>query len=210
VFPTSKKTAFSNRLSHPLFLHLILLKDLGKDYTGWMTSTIWTEVFKTFGGATVVEANKQKIQALKVLMTAPTTSSEWEIFEKVVVGLSGSVPAFDLLQVPSLQSVAVAVEIYSRLTSRPFTTEIWKYIAAVCLEEGVLYAPGKLEPANQHILKLSGVTYQDKVRTLVRSGKRLPRNLNDAISVQVGKSNDVLDFVAMHRNLLLKQIGILN
>ena len=62
--PFTKKAAFTNKLTHPLLLDLLLIKQFNTGYLEWEPETCWSEIESEFGVA-VSEVNRHKVQAVK-------------------------------------------------------------------------------------------------------------------------------------------------
>ena len=187
--PATKQAAFTNPSTHPLVLNLLMLGEFGPDYIGWEPETCWAEVQMTFGSIPA-EVNRQKIQAMRAVYCSAELATEWEVFEKVAAGLGGVIPRLDLQQRPSPVRAHLTLEVLEFVHDAKFTQEeVYRYCAAVLMDHGLVYGPGKLEPANQYIVGVDR-DFQHRVRECVlRSGQLTTR---DAFATQVAKSRDVV------------------
>ena len=202
--PFSKKASFTSKESHPLLLDLLLIKELGPAYLEWEATTVWSEITATFG-TSVSEVNRAKIQALRTCHVVDRPYEAWEVFEKVVIGLSGGVPKFDVMQKPSPHACAATLETMSNIRAKKPTKEIYRYIAAVLLDDGYCYAPGVLEPCNKHLAEYVSKPLQDKVKTAISKNIEPRFDGNREEDVQIAKSKSILDFVEFDSRRLIKQ-----
>ena len=205
--PYSKKAAFAKVEAHPLLLDLILIKEFGTDYLEWEPETLWKEVELTFG-TTISEVNKNRIQALRTCHVIDTPYEEWDIFEKVAIAFGGGVPKFDVIQKPSSHVCAATLEIMGHIKDRPIAEEVYRYIAALLLDEGFAYGPGPLKPCNEFLTEHVGLALQQKVKQALAK-KQLPTfdGTRDE-DVQIAKALSVQDFVKFDSKQLLQQINM--
>ena len=206
--PFSKKSAFSGKQSHPLLLDLLLLKEFGHEYLGWEPETCWQEIEKTFG-TNVSEVNKNKIQAVKTCHITDRPYDAWNIFEKVALSLSGTIPIFSMIQKPTPHVCAAALETMAHIKKLKPSKEIYRYISAVLLDDGIAYGPGSLEPCNPLIREKVGGPLQDKIGRLVREGARPRFDGSDDQDIQLYKSLSIADYVHYDSKKLLEQTNVL-
>lgn len=147
------------KLCDPLIKPLELLEELKKLGVGaltWKPETLmavidrecsgWTEVqvaealehfHKTGELKTNVPALlRQKIYALRVIMTSDTVHSEWHIFEKVGGVFNDRNANFNIVEPLSPTECAVTVAIIETIRPDAYSDEIKAYIAASCHQDG--------------------------------------------------------------------------
>lgn len=192
--------------THPLVLNLLLIKEFGPDYLQWEPETLWFECERTWGG--ISEGNKAKVQAVRTCYSTDQPYERWEIFSPVVVAFYGHPPRFDLVQLPSPQKVAGALDIMSNIREKKkVSDEVYKYAAAVMAHAGMVYGAGPLAPANKFLKPFSDGN-QDKVREALLRGDVPDPAMTSAIDMQLMKTISVRDFVASQSRLLLSQIDV--
>jgi|APSaa5957512622_1039677.scaffolds.fasta_scaffold85571_1 hypothetical protein len=124
--------------------HPLLLKDeLNKKYSdgSWKKElegeTIFTDLAREPDGD-IPEGNKQKIQALRGVLSTDLFWNSWPDFTNMVLALNGIIPEPSTLERPTLSELAFAVQTARVL--RPemiFDDEVCTWIAAEALEESV-------------------------------------------------------------------------
>jgi len=203
--PFTKKSAFTHKLSHPLLLDLLLIRQFRTDYLEWEPETCWSEIQHEFG-TTVSELNRNKIQATKTCHLVDGPYERWNIFEKVTVSLSGMFPKFDMIQKPTPHACAFAVETMSHVRDKKFSDEVYRYIASVLLDDGVCYAPPPLEACNEYLAKFVTSDLQKKTKAGVDKKAQPTFDGTREEDIQIFKSTSVIDFVKYNQTQLLHQI----
>lgn len=205
----TKRNIFAQADAHPLVLNMLLLKEFGPEYLGWEIETVLDEIRLTWG-TSISDVNKQKVEAIRSIYIADEVLQEWEQFEAVTNGLMGVAPRMDISQRPSPGRCLVALDIICNIRdTKLITPEIYKYCAAVLMDFGVAYGPGKLEPANQYLThnepELSKIVQMVKQQVIPST--------NDSVLVgtQVMKSLSIKDFGTEMDQLMrsqMKQLGV--
>lgn len=204
--PQTPRQAFTSRHTHPLVLNLMLLKEFGSEYLGWEPETCWVEISRTWG-TTISEINRNKIQAVRTCHVTEDPYDRWEVFEIVATGLLGMPPKFDVVQRPTPHRAAFTLDVMQQINDsiKP-SDEIYKYVAAVLLDNGVCYGPGPLEPCNKYVANLSDAAQQSRVRKAVSMRKRPSFNGKNDDDVQVMKATSIKDFLEYTSRLLIVQL----
>ena len=197
--------------AHPIALNMLMLKEFGPEYLGWEPETCWDEVRLTWG-VNIAEVNKQKIQAVRSIYIADEVLQEWEQFQCVVNGLLGVAPRPDIMQRPAPGRLHVALDIIAHIRDMgTVKDEIYKYCAAVLMDFGVAYGPGRLVPANKYLN--AGVSAEDMehIKTLVqRNATPTSITSNTLVATQAMKSLSIKDFALSVERILavqLQQLG---
>jgi hypothetical protein len=206
--PTTTKSAFTHRSTHPLVLDLLLVKEFGAECIGWEPATLWSEIQSTWH-TTVSEVNRNKIHAIRICHSTDTPYEKWEVFEKVCLGLYGLTPSFDVIQRHTPQRCAGALDMMAQVRKHPFSSEIHKYVGACMLDHGVAYGPESLGPCNPIIAPLVGASLQNRVRNSVERGVVPTFDGTNEDDVQIMKSISIKDFQKNLNTLLLSQINSL-
>jgi len=205
--PYSKRAAFAKASTHPLLLDLILVKEFKGDYLVWEPETLWKEIELTFG-TTISELNKNKVQALRSCHVVDTPYEEWNVFEKVAVSFSNSIPKFDVMQKPSPHSCATAIENMQHIREKKISEEIYRYVAAILQDEGHAYGPGPLKPCNQYLKSYVSKELQKKVAAALKKNTIPTFDGTREEDVQVAKAMSIEDFVEFDSRRLLKQMNL--
>ena len=198
--------AFRQTGTHPLVLNLLLIKVFGPDYLQWEPETLWFECERTWGG--ISEGNKAKVQAVRTCYATDQPYDRWEIFSPVVVAFYGHPPRFDLVQSPSPQKVAGALDIMSNIREKKkVSDEVYKYAAAVMANAGMVYGAGPLEPANKYLKQFSDGN-QGKVKAALQRGDKPDPAMISPVDLQLMKTISVRDFVSGQAKRLLTQLDV--
>lgn len=196
----------SAKLCDPLIKPLELLEEIKKLGVGaltWKPETLmavidrecsgWTEVqvaealehfHKTGELKTNVPALlRQKIYALRVIMTSDTVHSEWHIFEKVGGVFNDRNANFNIVEPLSPAECAATVAIIESIRPDSYSEEIKAYIAASCHESGIYslapskylaMADGPLQMMNEE--ETGRKTVPDLVKKIAEKVKTLKAN----------------------------------
>ena len=204
--PVIPKQAFTNRETHPLILNLLLLKEFGPEYLGWEPETCWLEIGRSWG-TTISEVNRNKIQAVRTCHVSDGPYERWEVFEKVAMGFVGLTPKFDLIQRPTSHRAALALDIMGQIKEdHKISDEIYKYVAAVMLDSGVVYGPGPMEPSNKYLTKFVGSERQAEVKKAVLDHKKPTFDGKNETDIQLMKTTSIKDFLESASRSLLTQL----
>ena len=204
--PFTPKAAFANKSSHPLLLDLILIKKIGPEYLEWEPETLWAEISKSFN-TTIAEVNKAKIQAARTCHVTESPYETWNIFEKVTVAFSGGIPRFDLLQKRRPHMCSASLDVMKLLKDAKVSDEVYRYIAAVMLDDGMCYGVGPLLPCNKYLRKFIPQSLQNRVKALVEKGRSPSFDGTTNEDIQVFKTRSVEDYSAYDSQRLLSQIN---
>ena len=139
----SQRSIFSNPETHPVVLDLALLKSFQLEWLGWLPETLFLEIGNVFK-TSIAEVNKLKIMAAMTIHVSDSFLDKWEVFEKVLVAINGSIPRTDVMQPPDLPNLYAGIDTINRIRKNEFGEEVARYCAAVFLHENVHYAPEPL------------------------------------------------------------------
>lgn len=143
--PISIRNLFVHGDSHPVVIDLAMFRAFGMLWLTWEPETIFMEIKATFGTNDISERTRAKIQTVKTLHLSPSPWSKWQVFEKIVQGMNGSVPVWSLMQVPSLRQLYAAIDALDHIRVGSFSDEVKSYMAAAVLNEDVTFVPSPLE-----------------------------------------------------------------
>tara|TARA_B100001250_G_scaffold414436_1_gene452819 strand:- start:1661 stop:2302 length:642 start_codon:yes stop_codon:yes gene_type:complete len=201
--PRAAKKAFTNRLSHPLLLDLLMVKEFGPEYLSWEPETCWAEIKLTWN-TTISENSRNKLQAVRTCHVSDQPYESWNVFEKVCMALAGVSPRFDLVQRVSPHVMALALDIMGQVKDKKAVSkEVYRYVGAALLDDGMAFGPGPLEPCNKYIADRVSTSRQELIK------KALKGNTRDLSDVQIMKSQSVLDYVEGQSRALLSQLKVI-
>ena len=132
-------TFFKSKETHPLALLAVLKNKYNDEWVGWLPETLWETIRKDFGP--VGEVVKNKIQAVSVALSTDAPWQDWTTFENCGKAFNDSIPVFGQIQPLSPIETAFTVRLLKKLNVFDFSDEALGYIAAVCLNSGIVYAP---------------------------------------------------------------------
>jgi len=185
--------------THPTALHVLCLRSFGTEYIDWEPATVWQELHRVFG-KTPSSLNKSKINACKATHTGEAPFNDWYVFEKVVLPFGFVIPQFGVLQKPSVAVATHGVGVMGQLRSRPFSTDIEKYLAGLLLAEGFVVPPKQLEFLGRRIADAVSPDMFSRVKNILSGADRsLPK---DAIlAAQVLKHRDLQNYLLAYKRL---------
>lgn len=143
----TRKTAFSSPEVHPLVLDLLLVDRYGANWLLWEPETLWSSITTDFSlSADISRHVRAGVQAVKTLHANDSFWMDWEVTNWITQVLSGVLPDFEVLQIPSPGALAHAVTCARILRKNiPYDDEVQKWMAACLLDAGIVYAPSPLE-----------------------------------------------------------------
>lgn len=119
------------------------------DWIDWEPETILDEV-ERIGGFELPDENKDKIMALKVLLSNDLFWNQARVFENVVVAFNHRIVDWGHLQNPPTHDIVAAKELVDRhLRAEEFSSEVKHYTAATALRDGYVMVPPSLRFARQ-------------------------------------------------------------
>jgi hypothetical protein len=148
--PITVRNLFSHPDTHPVVLDMVLFKKFGISWFEWLSDTLFHEIEREFN-THIAEVNRLKIMAANTLHTIDAYWDRWEIFEKVIAGINGTIPQIEVMQPPSLPSLLAGVDIVDSIRQEQFSDEVKRYCAAVFLNEHTTYAPPPLDFCQEYI-----------------------------------------------------------
>ncbi len=193
--------------THPLVLNLIMLRLYGPEYIGWDPETTWNECRLDFGVG-VLDANKQKIQAVVALYANERVGADWVLFEKVAAGLVGIAPRLDVLQRATPARAAFALECLGYIhEGAPADEEVYRYCAACMMDYGMVFGPGPLMPANEFIQPADTDLRKQVQQVAARGVGAITTAADQTISVQAIKAISVTDFLKQMHSQFAAQVA---
>lgn len=172
LIPGSRTHALQHVWSHPFLLTRILQNEFGHGALLWDPSVIWHECATRIG---VVPSNlsRAKIQAVRTIMHTYRVWEDWPLFSFVGVSLSRVADASYLQKMTAVQCVQAATILQAMSSvgrhTASLSSEVLKYIAAALHEDGVVYAPHVLAPANRYLRLLTRRDLHDRCRDALLS-----------------------------------------
>lgn len=139
---------FSWHDAHPVALGMVLLKRYGPEFVEWDGDALYSDILDDFKATSISDQNWQKIQAFRTLLLSSAPWHEWEVFENVVQALNNNMPDPEITQRCTVAQLLAGVEMINDIRDdEPWGEEIWKYVAACSLDQGIPWVPEPLDPA---------------------------------------------------------------
>jgi len=91
------------------------------------------------------------INAVKTLLVVDTPWEDPFIFENIVDAVNGDPVIPEILTKPSIGKIVNAVRFMNDIRKVDFHDNIWRYIAAVAINDEFIYLPPPLSTANKYI-----------------------------------------------------------
>lgn len=126
---------------HPIEALKVLKIKYNDNWVRWLPETLWTAIRKDISA--INEVNQNKIQALATALSTDAPWQDWTTFENCGQAFNDKIPVFGQIQPLSLAETAFTITILKKLHNFDFSLEVLGYIAAVCLYNGIIYAPPK-------------------------------------------------------------------
>ena len=196
-----------------------IIKTIGVQCLGWKPETLFSYIDKNYGGwdsdkagnalvkfhetgvmqTDVPDIVRQKIYAIRIIVTSDTAHREWSIFEKIGSAFNGRLAHFGVIEPLSPIECANTVALIDTIRPDEFSHEVLAYIAASCHMDGFY----TLKPSKY--LKMS----DDLLSMMNREETGRPINdkiVNDIVSRMSSiaqASAPVEDFIGMQAAKLL-------
>lgn len=126
---------------HPLRLLVFLREQYGDAWVEWLPETLWTTIRNDVGS--ISDVNKNKVQALSLALMTDVPWNDWQAFENVGCSFNGTIPVFGQMQPLSPAETAFTIQTLKKLHDFNFSDDVRGYIASVCMNRGIVYAPKK-------------------------------------------------------------------
>lgn len=135
------KDFFKRPETHPMSLLVVLKNKYNDEWVRWLPETLWEAIRKDFGP--ISEVNQNKIQAISVALSTDAPWQDWTTFENCGKSFNNTIPVFGQIQPLSPIEAAFTVSLLKKLNVFDFSDEVAGYIAAICLYNGIIFAPNK-------------------------------------------------------------------
>ena len=129
---------------------MVLLKRFQLNWLPWDGDVLFRSIEQEFK-MSVAEVNRLKIMAAQNLHVIDAFWEQWEVFEKVIAGLNGIIPQFNVMQPPDLATLYAGIDIANGIRQETYSDEVKRYCAAVLLNEGVTYAAPPLDFCQEYV-----------------------------------------------------------
>lgn len=133
------RSFFKSSETHPLALLAVVKHKYNDEWVEWLPETLWSTIQSDFGP--IGEVTKNKLQAVSVALSTDAPWQDWTTFENCGKAFNDSIPVFGQIQPLSPIETAFTVQLLKKLNVFNFSDEVLGYIAAVCLHNGIVYAP---------------------------------------------------------------------
>lgn len=143
---------FSWHDAHPVALGMVLLKKYGLEFLEWDGDALYVSILDDFKATSISDQNWQKIQAFRTLLLSSAPWHEWEVFENIIQALNNNMPDPDVTQRCTVAQLLAGVDMINSIRDdEPWNEEIWKYVAACAVDQGILFLPEPLSDAMPYI-----------------------------------------------------------
>jgi hypothetical protein len=130
---------FSHPDTHPLILDLLLLRRYGPDWLDWEPETVKAAILHDFSTNNVSDLNLAKLNACKALHLVDSFWQRWEVFTWLTMALNGVFPDFNIMQVPTVGQMLVAVDIANKIrVDTAWSDEMQAVMKTVYMHDGIL------------------------------------------------------------------------
>ena len=128
----------------PIYLDLLLIKSWGR-WFDWDPETLWMELKNSFGVQNPTRRQKDMILALQTAHVSDRPYQEWENYARFAAAVNRHDIRFDEIPELSPAEAAYGAAVLMKIRKNTFSSEVQKYLAAICLHDGLLVAPYPLE-----------------------------------------------------------------
>jgi hypothetical protein len=202
---------FQHPDTHPAILDILLLRKYGPEWMLWEPETLALRIPLDFHTGEVSDLNMHKIQAMKTLHVVDSPWTAWEVFVWCAMPLNGLFPDFEVMQVPTVAQVLVAIDVFNIVRQDvTWSDELATYLGTVWRHEG-LFVP--VSPADFITIDTSGTKLDlDKIRSMwpeVRQSRKAPSDEN-AESEQLRRMLEADTYLRESQELFERQMkGVL-
>jgi hypothetical protein len=192
------KSVFRERFIPPDVYRRILFGKYGRTWLGWDPQTLWMEIEEDFH-TKVTDEVRDKINALRTLLTTRDFWDDFSVFEKIVIAFNDRYVDTEHIQVCLPEELGYGLTVANSIVVRPFSNEIKVYIQACCRGSGLLVYhrafafaqppyTGELKELAQEIRKVWDI---ERFTQLT-----IPEHQqHDPVMAQVGKLHDIEVYV---------------
>lgn len=188
------KNVFRERFIPPDIYRRILFGKYGDSWLAWDPQTLWMEIEDDFH-VQVSDEVRDKINALRVLLTARDFWEDFSVFEKIIIAFNDRYVDTEHIQVCLTEELGYGLTVANAIVVRPFSQEIKVYIQGCCKETGLLVYhrsfafaqppyTGELRDLAQEVRKVWDIERFTQIT--------IPEHQqHDPVMVQVGKLHDI-------------------
>ena len=130
--------------THPVMLDKIL-SYLWPDWVMQEPETTLTMLRSFTGSGTISPITRTKVNALKVIHSSESPWDDWESFQWIGQALNDQMADFSNAYRPELAELFVTIETLNKLRKMFFMDEVKRWMAACCLDQGIVYTPAPLD-----------------------------------------------------------------
>jgi hypothetical protein len=99
----------------------------------------------------ISEIEMDMINAIKTILTVDTPWEDPFIFENIVDAFNGDPVIPEVLTKPPLRNIVLTVSAMNEIKEKKFSDNVAKYIAAIAIDDSMIYLPPPLDFANKFI-----------------------------------------------------------
>ncbi len=192
------KNVFRERFFPPGVYRRVLFGKYGSAWLEWDPQTLWMEIEEDFR-AQVSDEVRDKINALRVLLTTRDFWEDYSVFEKVIIAFNDRYVDPEHIQVCLPEELGYGLTCVNSIVVWPFSREIKVYVQGCCREMGLLVYhrafafaqpvyTGALKDLAQEVRKVWDI---DRFTQIT-----IPEHQqHDPVMTQVGKLHDIEVYV---------------
>ena len=188
------KNVFRERFIPPDVYRRILFGKYGGSWLEWDPQTLWMELEEDFL-VQVSDEVRDKINALRTLLTTRDFWDDFAVFEKIVIAFNDRYVNTEHIQVCLPEELGYGLTVVNSVVVHPFSREIKVYIQGCCREAGLL--------VYHRAFAFAQPPYEGEMRALAQEVRKIwdierfaqitiPENQqHDPVMVQVGRLHDI-------------------
>lgn len=188
------KHLFTQRFILPRVYRDLLHRVLGPDWAEWDPDTLWLEIANAFG-TRPSDPVRDKLNALRIVLTTSNFWNEYLVFEKVVIAFNDRMVDPEYIQVCRPEELAYGLEAAHQVLDKKFSNEVVMYVRGCCEQAGLI--------AYHRTFRFAEPVYKDPVLAgIVRQAHErwkddeykpvtVPVDSEDPVEIQVGKLHDI-------------------
>lgn len=136
----SSAALFTERFIPPEVYVKVLGRMFGDLWLRWEPETLWAEI-RDEAGAAISDGVRDKINALRLLLSADNFWEDFFVFEKTILAFNDKMIDPTGIQVCLPHELAYGLTVANVVRSKPFSPEVTNYIRACCAQDGLVVYP---------------------------------------------------------------------
>lgn len=161
----------------------------------WEPETLW-QTLKLERAIEPTEQVKNLVQALQVLCKTNFAFEEFSVFENIAHAISMNPVHFDTTQPLEPKEIALAIKVITAIRPKEqFEDDVEGYIAACCLDDGLVVLPTDLFPeqCQEFLNKISANVEPNLIKEVLNPTQQ--HDSESMIGIQIDRINEVRDYI---------------